>query len=363
MSTIPASPADINAGWLTEVLEVGDIADVKVENLGAGLGLLGEVSRVHLSYRSADDAAAGPATLIAKTQSPSPESVFVAQAMGFYDREVSFYRSLASTVGVRTPRCFHADIADDGTPFVLLLEEITGARAIDQIVGATRADAEAVIDQAVVLHASFWDNDALHALDWLPPINTPLFLAASALAEMKLPAYLEYWKGTAPDDALSFVADMTPHYPALLDWWVDQGHPTFAHMDYRADNFLFGGSAGDGAVTVLDWQLSVRGVGVWDIANFLAGSVTVDDRRAWERELVRRYHDGLLAAGVDGYDWDRCWRDYRYAIGQQAWSTCPMGDLEPGNERGKLLLDTITPRYLIAADDHGVTEMLDLFRG
>lgn len=53
--------------------------------------------------------------------------------------------------------------------------------------------------------------------------------------------------------------------------------------------------------------------------------------------------------------------DYRYAIGQQAWSTCPMGDMEPGNDRGQLLLDTITPRYLTAGSDLGVTEMLELF--
>ena len=359
MTAIPASSADITVDWLNEVLDVGEVTDVKAEGLGTGLGLLGEVTRLHLTYASGGDDSR-PATLIAKTQSPAPENVFVAQAMGFYHREVSFYRELAGTIDIRTPQCFDADIAAEGTPFVLLLEEITGARGIDQIVGATRADAEAVIDQAVVLHARFWDNEDLHALEWLPPINTPLFLAAGAMAEQKLPRYLEYWDGKAPGDALAFVREMTPHYPQLLDWWVDQGQPTFAHMDYRADNFLFGGSAGRDAVTVLDWQLSVRGAGVWDIANFLAGSVTLDDRRAWEHELVRRYYEGLAAAGITGYEWDRCWRDYRYAIGQQAWSTCPMGDVEPGNERGRLLLDTITPRYLAAASDHGVTEMLDL---
>ncbi len=358
MSTIPAAASDIDAAWLDDVLDVGEVTGVRAENLGAGLGLLGEVTRLHLEYAAGSS---GPATLIAKTQSPAPESVFVAQIMGFYDREVSFYRDLGGRLEVRTPRCYHADIAADGTPFVLLLEEITGARTIDQIVGTSRADTETLLDQAVVLHARFWDSAELWALDWLPPINTPLFLAAADLAADKLPRYLEYWDGKVPAASLDFVRDLTPHYPALLDWWVDQGHPTFAHMDYRADNFLFGGSAGAEVVTVLDWQLSVRGVGVWDVANLLAGSLTVDDRRAWEDELVHRYHDGLLAAGVQGYDWDRCWRDYRCAIGQQAWSTCPMGDLDPGNPRGQVLLDTITPRYLIAAADHGVTEMLDLF--
>ena len=51
-------------------------------------------------------------------------------------------------------------------------------------------------------------------------------------------------------------------------------------------------------------------------------------------QLVCRYHDGIVAAGVEGYDWQRCWRDYRFSVAQQAWSTLPMGDFDPGNERG-----------------------------
>jgi hypothetical protein len=36
-----------------------------------------------------------------------------------------------------------------------------------------------------------------------------------------------------------------------------------------------------------------------------------EERRDVERDLVHRYHDGILAAGVQGYDWDRCWLDHR----------------------------------------------------
>src|SRR5689334_20938903 len=120
MSAIPASAAEIDAAWLQQVLDVGAITAVRAEDLGAGLGLLGQVTRLHLTYA---DAEAGPPTLIAKTQSPSPESAFVAQVMGFYDREVSFYRDLGGRLDLRTQRCHHADIAEDGARFVLLLEE------------------------------------------------------------------------------------------------------------------------------------------------------------------------------------------------------------------------------------------------
>ncbi|MEY2468092.1 MAG: hypothetical protein QOF21_790 [Actinomycetota bacterium] len=358
MSDIPSSSTDITAEWLNEVLEFGEVTEVAVENLGAGLGLLGEVVRLRLDY--ARDP--GPATLIAKLQSPAPENRFIGQIMGFYAREVNFYRYLADRMDVRVPQCFHAEVAADGVPFVILLEEITGARTLDQIVGATRADCEAVVDVAVALHARFWESEELAALDWLPPINDPIFLAASDLAQAKLPAYLDYWKDKAPAAAIDFVVELTPHYPAFLQWWADESQLTFAHMDFRADNFLFDGSAGQGVVTLLDWQLSLRGAGVWDIANFLAGSLPSDDRRTWESDLLDRYHQGLVAAGVNGYSRERCWRDYRYAIAQQAWSTCPMGDVDPGNERGRLLLDTVTPRYLQAADDLQVYDVLATFR-
>ncbi|MBV8690503.1 MAG: aminoglycoside phosphotransferase family protein [Actinobacteria bacterium] len=355
---IPESTAEITPAWLNEVLGDAGIVSLRAEDLGEGLGLLGEVARLHLEYAPGAD---GPATLIAKCQSPAIENRFVGQLMGFYGREVNFYNHLAASAPVRVPHCRYAAVAEEGAPFVVILDEVTDARAIDQIDGASRADAELIVDTAVALHAAFWDNGRLDGLDWLPALNTPLNLAAATMAEQKLPDFVKYWSGKLPDDAVQFVVDLTPHYPALLEWWVAQAAPTLVHFDYRADNFLVGGSAGDGVVTVLDWQFCMRGPGPWDIANFLAASITTENRRAWEDDLVHRYHDGLVAGGVKDYDWDRCWRDYRYAVGQQAWSTLPMGDLDPGNERSRLLLDTLIPRYHAAATDLRVAEMLALF--
>lgn len=355
MSFIPERASDVTPEWLDDVVDVGEITAVRTEGLGEGLGLLGDVVRLHLDHAPGSD---GPSTLIAKLQSTAPENAFMGQLMGFYQREIDIYRHLAPRLTVRVPHCFHADIAPEGVPFVLLLEEITGARTLDQIAGATLADCEAVVDTAVALHAQFWETEELAALDWLPTINDPLFLAAGDLAEAKMPAYLDYWKDKVPDASLDLVVELTPHYPAFLEWWVRECPLTLAHTDFRADNFLFGGSAGEGVVTLLDWQLSLRGAGVWDIANFLAASITTENRRRWERDLVHRYHAGIVAAGVTGYDRDRCWRDYRFAVAQQAWSTCPMGDVDPGNERGRLLLDTVTPRYLRAADDLEAHEVI-----
>ena len=39
-----------------------------------------------------------------------------------------------------------------------------------------------------------------------------------------------------------------------------------------------------------------------------------ETRRAAEEEIVRAYHDDLLATGVADYDWASCWQDYRRGV-------------------------------------------------
>lgn len=47
------------------------------------------------------------------------------------------------------------------------------------------------------------------------------------------------------------------------------------------------------------------------VAYFLGGGLSIDDRRAHEEALVREYHQGLLARAMRGFDWSRCWSQYR----------------------------------------------------
>ena len=135
MTLIPKSVSEITVDWLNSVLptEMQGLQDMKWEDLGEGVGILGEVSRLHLTYR---DGASGPKTIIAKCQSPAPENIFLCQVMGFYFREVNFYQKLTDTLPVKVPRCYYSDISGDGIPFVLLIQEISDISILDQIKGA-----------------------------------------------------------------------------------------------------------------------------------------------------------------------------------------------------------------------------------
>ena len=358
---IPLQTNDISIDWLNTVLvnssDVGQIDGVTIESMGEGVGILGELSRIHLTYAGGHS---GPATMVAKCQSKFPENVFISELMGFYTREVNFYNQLSSTLTLRVPHCYFADATPSGAPFVLLLEEITGARMIDQVAGATLEDCHSIADVAATLHSTYWESPALYELQWLPPWNNDGYKAAKALAQGKLASFEATWASRVPADAMGWMHPFTDRYPDILDWWVAQGNVTLAHTDYRAENFLFGGSAGEGVVTLLDFQLMTRHVGVWDIANFLGASVTVENRRQWESSVLDRYHSRLIDAGVTGYSKDRCIRDYRYCTLQQAWAQIPISGVDPANDRGRALLDAMITRSFQSASDNAAGDMLEL---
>jgi aminoglycoside/choline kinase family phosphotransferase len=245
-----------------------------------------------------------------------------------------------------------------GAPFVLILEEIEGARMIDQVIGATLDEAKLIAQTVAALHAEYWETDALYAMDWLPPMNNDLYKGASALVEANWDAFVESWAPLVPPEVVEWCATVTPRYADLLDWWPANSPSTFTHTDCRAENYLFGGSAGADVVTMLDFQLSTRHVGTWDIANLLGMSVTIENRRAWEHEVITHYHECLVAAGVTSYDFDTCWRDYRYCLLQQAWAQIAVANIDPGNERGRLLLNEFVTRSFQAAADHDAGEFL-----
>jgi hypothetical protein len=360
MPAVPAHVSDITVDRLNEVLDgrVGTIASLIAEPLGEGVGILGQLARLHLAYEPGHT---GPATLIAKCQSPAPENQFLGQVMGFYLREVNFYREVAHSLSIRVPRAFHADCAPDGLPFVLLLEEIVDARTPDQIAGITADEARRILDVCAELHAAFWDSPQLDEMAWLPPMNNALYQSGQAMAAARWPGFAERFGERIGDEMLGVVKTACDHYVDLLHHVAAKDHLTFTHTDCRAENYLFGGSAGDDTVTMIDFQLSTRHFGPWDVANLLAGSMAPDARRAVEPELITGYHRQLVARGVEGYSLDRCWDDYRMSLLQMCTASVIVSDLQGGNDRGDELLENLFLRPIIAATDHHVGDLLPRF--
>ncbi|SDF39651.1 Phosphotransferase enzyme family protein [Blastococcus fimeti] len=306
MLSIADTPEALTPEWLTAALTSsgsltrGRVVDAEVRPLGTGQ--MCDSVRIRLTY---DEPEAGPPSLVAKLPAADEGSRATAIAFRSYEKEVRFYQELAQRLPVRTPRVHHADIDVPTASFVLLLEDLAPAQPGDQLLGCGTEVAAAAVAELVRLHAPLWGDPSLAQLDWLHGDPD----GRGALLKEVLPLL---WSGFQE----RYAASLQPHvkqagdiYFGRLDARPTGSTPqTVTHVDFRLDNLLLGP---DGTVTVVDWQTCGTGVGPSDLAYFLGAGLAPEVRREAEDELVRGYHDGLVASGVTGYDRDDCWLDYR----------------------------------------------------
>jgi hypothetical protein len=228
--------------------------------------------------------------------------------MRLYLRETSFYRDIAPLVKIRTPHVFHNHYDPATHDFVLLFEDLAPARAGDQLTGCDTNDAATAMREIAGLHAPLWDNPLIDTFDWLTPpaAETPRIVQMVApVADM----FHDRFASILEPEVMRAVMRLKPLGETIL---CDQPRVrTVLHGDFRLDNVLFDTKAGQWPLATVDWQTTGRGCGTLDASYFLGAGLRAWDRAAHEQDLLRIYHDQLIAYGVRGYAWDECWRDYR----------------------------------------------------
>lgn len=113
-------------------------------------------------------------------------------------------------------------------------------------------------------------------------------------------------------------------------------------------------------MTVIDFQLSTRHVGMWDVTNLIAGSMAPELRKEHEQAIIRGYVDQIVDAGIE-YSFDEAMHQYRVCLLQQMAAQVITSDLQGGNERGAELLEQLHLRPVLAAIDNDAGSVLDLF--
>ena len=301
----------LDADGLTAALHASGALDpsalvIAVDQRAVGTGQMGDCLRLALTYDREVDA---PASVVAKLPSSNETSRATGMAMRTYEVEVRFYQQLAADLPVRSPRCHHAEIDLGSGDFVLLLEDLAPAEQGDQVAGCTVEEARLVLAEAARLHAPRWGDPTLDRLDWAVRWSQESQDAMHAMLTVLWPNFVERYGDDLDDDVVAmgsrFIAGLGAYY-------AHRPEPhTVIHNDFRLDNLLFGTPEGGPPVAVVDWQTVGVGPALGDVSYFLGAGLGVGDRRAHEEDLVRGYHEALLASGVEGYAWDRCWADYR----------------------------------------------------
>jgi hypothetical protein len=225
--------------------------------------------------------------------------------------EACFYRDLAAATGVRTLRSVYADIDPVTQHGVVITEDVVsqGGTFLDGNSPYTPDQTALTLDEFARLHAATWADPRYTDMQWLAP------RLGRVLEVWGLPTTIDIigrnfdgpnGQGVPDDvrdahrlvDAYRSLAGLTAAEAASGAWCVIHGD---AHV---GNLFLDAG----GTASLVDWQLVQRGSWYFDVGYHIASTLTVEERRRSERDLLRHYLDALASYGVTPPSWDDAWR-------------------------------------------------------
>jgi hypothetical protein len=301
--------ADVTSEWLTDVLtRAGRLSGgASVRAFGTepiGTGQMADTTRFSLTF---DRDGAGPSSVVGKFASADDQSRGTGLALRAYEIEVRFYREVASRVGARLPAVYLAEVEPETGWFTLLMEDIAGAAQGDQIAACGPAVATAVLDEMAGLHAPCWEAPELERLEWLNRSTPESDGFLVALVSSLLPGFLERYADTLAPEHQAVCRLFVDHLPDYLR--LRGGPRTASHGDFRLDNLLF--QPGTPRPVVVDWQtVGWAGASV-DVAYFIGGCLSTEDRRSHEQDLLAQYHQALCQRGVRDYSLEQLRADTR----------------------------------------------------
>jgi hypothetical protein len=332
---------------MSAALGGGAVESLQVEKIGTGQ--MSESHRVRIGY--AAGAPPGPTSVVVKTASEDEGSRATGIGLGIYEREVRFYDELAPRIGGPLADCHLAMIDSDGS-FTIVLEDLAPATQGDQITGCAPAQALLAIESLARLHAPVFADPVLGATPWL---NQRGVLTQALVAQL-LEAFLERYEGRVAPEHI----EVCERFVVSLDGWLEQHEPPLGlvHGDYRLDNMLFGAGEAARAFAVVDWQTVGWGAVMTDASYFIGGSLSLEDRRRHERDLLHAYHDALREHGVRGFGWEECWEGYRRQAFLGVLMTVAPAMLVQRTERGDEMFLVTLARYAQQVLDLDALELL-----
>ncbi len=298
-------PKDVTAEWLTEVLvHAGHRAKVQGFTMSSiGTGQVGQNIRFELDYSEGE----GPATIVLKFASDDPVSRQTGIAVNDYLKEVLYYQQLDPGLDITTPNIlFSAINLSQPDEFVLVMEDLAPARQGDQLAGCSADEASLALGELAGLAGPRWCDSTLRELQWLAPPDRRQS-NPTGLWDMTFPGFLQRYENRMSSEHIDLARQ-------LGDRFQSYGTPvsdafTLVHIDYRLDNMMFGGPY---PLAVVDWSPTI-GSGAADAAYFMGTGLEAEQRRSCEASLLKEYHQRLTSYGIDNYDFDTCWLDYRHS--------------------------------------------------
>jgi hypothetical protein len=348
--SVPQSIDEVTPAWISAATG-WNVTDLQTEQIGIGIGVSSAVYKARLTGEGC------PSSIVIKQPALDPAAVFTSTMLRMYIREVRYFTTLAPLSPLRSPAFYYGQVDEETSNFILLIEDLSGLRVVDQNLGMSLEDAGRAVDAVARMHAKWWGTaDQLAAEGTTVSLADPIYPAVLPLVfgegwekctkEVKLPASISAIGPRFADAIGGLLASLAA------------GPNTLAHGDFRADNMLF---TADNELVALDFQLIGTGTGAYDLAYFVTQSLTADDASKGEAELFTRWIEGLRAAGVpaDQVDRDALWAHYRSAaLFCLAYPIVASRGMDLSDPRQYALVDSMNTRFDRAVRELSLADLL-----
>ncbi len=313
LKDLPPSANALTNEWLTAALcrDVPGAAVVDSEVVGGSDGTSSRRA-LRVDYNPAGQTAGLPTRLFTKSAS-SFQSRLMLVAGGVAESETIFYRDIRPQLDrLRSPSSYYAAFDPKTYRSFVVMDDLSAAGwAFPNPMQDTisRRDAEDMVDQMAYYHAAFWDDPRLSS-QYGRLATTEIFQQRINNVGLLKAAHrgLEHIEATTPPAIYRRREELIPTTMRALHL-NSTGTPTLLHQDVHQGNWL---RDPDGRMGLYDWQCVARGEWALDFAYAMSINLPVEDRRAWERELLERYLWRLGEEGVkDPPSFEQAWLRYR----------------------------------------------------
>jgi len=290
---LPRTVEDIDAAVLSKIMGT-TVRSVRVVGSDAGTS-----SRARLVLTGNDV----PESVFVKIAAQTTATRMIGELARLGQTEVRFYSQLAPEL-TGVPKCYGAAFDAWTGRYLLVLEDLPASCEFPDTLHPLSIDqAGLIVELLASLHATFWDRlTGDRRLGWLYTESGDVTsLLTGSLMNISMRRLAE--RTTIPVDKGRFIADNYRSVAAL----IDTPPHTVMHGDAHPGNVYFR----DGNPGLLDWQAVRRGHPSRELAYTLVTSLTPDDRRAAQHDLLHGYRRALAAAGGPELDRDDLRLRYR----------------------------------------------------
>src|SRR5262245_14574547 len=308
LTEIPPAPTDLTEEWLTAALCNGH-PNAEVVQFYLGRRNEGSTSRraIVIDYNEAGREAGLPTRLVVKN-SATFVSPLATGLPGAAAAEAGFYSELRPLLTIECPVGYYTDHDRASLRAILLMEDVAATKEVTWIdVEGTpidRARAESMVGNMAAYHGAMWANPRLQGREWLPTAEAFQINANEVIDfEARSMVGVKRAEGFAPVEFLDRRREIFPSLMRSLAMHAD-GPQTLLHQDVHPLNWYV---TPRGEMGLFDWNCTAVGHWAVDFAYAMAAVLEVEDRRAWEEELLRLYLERLDEAGGAAPDFDEAW--------------------------------------------------------